>query len=270
MDDVTLDAALSLGFEVTGAAFFGDPASTTSMPVRERLDEIDSVGLNAEPNLEAIAALEPDIIFGWSLVIENSYDSLDEIASTVGLDFSPAPIDWKANLRKVAEILDRSERVEELISDYDARVEELRADLGGEPESVTVSIIDPRGETIAVYQPGSFSGSILTDVGLRLSPGEWENEDEQFDEVSFELVPEYDGDMLVVLGAFDPEDEEQSGLAEDFLSDPLVQRLEAVREGNVHTITGITWNNGSALTAGAVLDDIERFLREDGFIEETE
>jgi iron complex transport system substrate-binding protein len=80
---VVVDTALALGVEPVGAFNFG----TRGNFLDDRLPDDAEVLGGPTPNLEAIAALEPDLILDIDLNVEETYDELSRIAPTVAVPF---------------------------------------------------------------------------------------------------------------------------------------------------------------------------------------
>ena len=69
---------------------------------------MESVGQAFEPNLEEIAALEPDLI----VVLEQVYEELSQIAPTVGVRFGDSSGEWERYNRAYTEALGKDEEFE--------------------------------------------------------------------------------------------------------------------------------------------------------------
>jgi iron complex transport system substrate-binding protein len=109
-----------------------------------------------EMNFEQIAAFEPDLIIGMSSsMTRKTYDTLSQIAPTLFhtneyLDFG---VPWQVTTRTVGKALDRQDRAEEIVSDLEARVEEIR-EQHPEFQGTTVALVLP-GENGTFYPWGS-------------------------------------------------------------------------------------------------------------------
>jgi len=111
------------------------------------------------------------------------------------------------------------------------------------------------GET-RIYQKESFIGTVLEDAGLPRPPSQ-DVEEFAILNVSAELIPKMGGDVIFVT-VYGPEDETTK---QKIVSDPLWQKLEAVREGRVYEVSDDLWMLGIGYTAaGGVIDDLEKYL----------
>lgn len=81
LDTGELDAMVQLGIRPVGAAEYN--AAGLPQYLRDQVQGIEVVGTTAEPDLEAILALNPDLILSSKLRHEAIYDRLSAIAPTV-------------------------------------------------------------------------------------------------------------------------------------------------------------------------------------------
>jgi len=224
----------------------------------EEAEDVEIVGTGAEPNLEEIAALQPDLIIGFDWGAESNYEELSEIAPTVG--FPSDTFDWKDWLQRTAETLGAEEEAEEILRDYRERVEGIRAEVGGTP----VSFVDPGGGVLGIFGPPSSTGKVLEDAGLEVQPVPEDAEafrtpegEAFYGEVSLEYIPRLAGEHIFVKTAH-----LEDTTFEELIRNPLWQKLEAVREGRIHPVDGLDWTNHGPLGVNAMLDEIEAVLLE--------
>jgi len=166
LDTGELDAVLALGVTPVGAVRTDVSDALPAYIEDAGVDpaDIDDVGSIQEPDLEAIAALEPDVILTNRVRHEDIHDQLSAIAPTVYAEAVGET--WKENLQLAAEALGRAERAEELLAEYEERAAEVGEPFG-DPAATQVSIarfLD--GSAVRLYGEGSFIGSVLADVGF--------------------------------------------------------------------------------------------------------
>lgn len=219
---------------------------------RRELDAL-STGDATEPNVEAVAAQQPDLIVARSNYIEQIYNELSEIAPTIGL---PVILEWKKTFRFFARVVGRQKRAEEVLFAYEERVREVRAALGGREaaQSIEVSVVRGRtGGMLRLYVSDSFSGLILDEVGLSRPPSQDGTGGNR--EISLERTELADGDAIFAWTYSSDEAEALGELRED----PLWERLDAVRDDRAYFV-GSHWYGTGPLSANLVLDDLERYL----------
>lgn len=255
LDTGELDAVVSLGVTPVGAVTT-DVSTSLVEYLEPELADVAAVGTIGEPNLEAIAALRPDLILSNTVRHEDLYDELSAIGPTVlAGDVGDT---WKETLLLAGDALDERQQAERLIADYEARAAEVgRAVAGGDPGSVEVSVVRFLPGQIRLYTPQSFIGTVLADAGFARPASQTEGD--TFVEASAEQLAGADGDVVFTAVYGDPADTDQAAVT----GGPVWQNLGAVQRGDVHEVSDDTWMLGIGVTAAhLVLDDLEQVLGE--------
>ncbi|WP_197517454.1 ABC transporter substrate-binding protein [Microbacterium karelineae] len=229
----------------------------------DEVEQAEVVGTEIEPDLEAIAALQPDLILGSKLRHEALYDQLSQIAPTVFTE--TIGVAWKENVGTYAEALCLEDEGERIVADYQERAAEIgqALDTAGQGDT-EVSIIRFMPDQVRIYLTG-FPGSVIRDAGLeRPEPQrveDWEAS-EQLIEISEERIPEMDGDVIFEMVS--AEHYAQQGTQtideqiERWTSTDLWQGLSAVQAGDVVVVDESHWNLGGGIgAANALLADLE-------------
>jgi len=253
LDTGELDAVVSLGVTPVGAVTTDVSTSLVSY-LDDELAGTRAVGTIGEPDLEAIAALDPDLVLSNTVRHQELYAQLSRIAPTVMA--GDVGDSWKQTLLLAGDALDRREGAEQLIADYEQRAAEVGARVpGGDPAAVTASVVRFLPGQIRLYGRASFIGTVLDDAGLS-RPGSQQVE-ETFTEVSPEQISLADGDLVFTTTYGDPD----ATQAAEVTGGPLWERLDAVARGDVHEVPDDTWMLGIGVTAAhLVLDDLEAAL----------
>jgi iron complex transport system substrate-binding protein len=249
LDTGELDSALALGVTPVGAVTaFADGGFPSYL--EGRTDGIEVVGTIAEPNLEAILALDPDLILSSKLRHEAIYQQLSSIAPTVFTE--TVGVVWKENLLANGEALGLGAEAERLLADYDERLAGLRSALDELP---TVSIVRFLPGQVRIYLAGSFIGTIIEDAGLpRPAPQQADGFALFVDKEGVALM---DADVMFVTTYGPAED---TAVAE-FRRDPLWRSLGVVRRGDVHEVPDAYWMLGiGPIAANLVVDDLYAYL----------
>ncbi len=257
LDTGELDAVLALGVTPVGAVRTGVSDELPAYIEDAGVDRaaIANVGTIAEPALEQIAALEPDLILSNAVRHADIHDRLSAIAPTV---FAEAIGEtWEDNLRLAGEALNRSDEAEKLLTAYEERAVEVGA-LYGDPAATEVSMVRfLDGSAVRLYGEGSFIGDVLGDVGF--ARPQVQRTAETFVEVSPEQIGQADGD-LVFYAAYGGEGQAAAG---EITSGGLWQGLSAVQQGRAFEVGDDRWFLAiGPLGAGLVLDDLERFAQQ--------
>ncbi|WP_243290381.1 iron-siderophore ABC transporter substrate-binding protein [Bacillus sp. FJAT-47783] len=259
------EALLALGVKPVGAvqSWLGDPWYDH---IASDMEGVEVVGVEHEVNVEKIAELQPDLIIGNKLRQEAIYEQLSKIAPTVFSETLRG--EWQDNFKLYAQALNLEEKGEEVLANYNAHIEEVKAALGDKLDQ-EVSVVRFMAGKTRIYYTDSFSGVIFNELGFKRSEkqGELFKEDNKLGklavEVGKEQIPEMDGDILFYFTYAPPGDKEAVKTEEEWTKDPLWKNLEAVKNGNVHKVDDAIWNTaGGVLAANLMLDDLVEKLGE--------
>jgi iron complex transport system substrate-binding protein len=220
-----------IGATTSASAFGGELPDLLG----EESAEIESVGDTSSPSLEKIATLEPDLIFYNSAYDTLDLEELSGIAPTVAYDGIGFEFDIEGSLRFMAEMVNRREEAERIISDFDARVEEAASnlDLAGE----TFTVVEGSGESFFLLGSSLPISRMIERLGGEIVPEEVDGEPLEgiSGELSLEVVSEYvNSDSIIYMRYFDGEELQES--SEEFLNSPVWQSVPAVENGEVITL----------------------------------
>ncbi|MCA1319697.1 iron-siderophore ABC transporter substrate-binding protein [Bacillus tianshenii] len=250
------EALLAMGVKPVGAvqSWLGD---TWYDHIKSDMEGVEVVGTESAVNLEAIAALKPDLIIGNKLRQEDVYEQLNAIAPTVFAETLKG--DWKENFALYSKALNKEEEGKKVMDDFDSRVASMKEELGDKLEQ-EVSVIRFTAGNVRIYQKDSFSGIILDQLGF--ARPESQNVDSFMVEATKETIPLMDGDIMFHF-SYETGDGEATKVKDEWLKDPLFQNLEVVKAGDVHEVSDAVWNTaGGVLAANLMLDDIEKIILE--------
>ncbi|MES1021423.1 iron-siderophore ABC transporter substrate-binding protein [Gloeocapsa sp. BRSZ] len=256
-DEIILDAVLGLGLKPIATA---EPnvAGRRGRHLAGRVESLASLGTRSQINIEKIVQLHPDLIVGSSINSQN-YELFEKIAPTIKCDMKYAMGAWKGSLRNLGEILGRTKQVENILAQYQQKVQQLRKAIQEKPEKIEVSVSRfykgglPQFDTIF-----SFSGGILQEAGfsaphhqvkLAITP------DTAYVSVSLERLDLLDADVLFVM--LDPGSQDNF---DRYQKSPLWQKLSVVQKNRVYTVDSGYWYAGNILAANAILDDLFKYL----------
>lgn len=245
LEPVETDTAVALGVVPVGSAVLSVEAGVPAYLGAEA-QGIELVGTVPEPSLEAVAALQPDLILGTESRHSDLYDQLAAIAPTVFMATQTDP--WQENVLLVGRALGREDDAQGLLDAYDARCAQIREDYG---VSGTAQLLRPRDGIVSAYGPSSFAGSTLECVGFTTPEQDWGTD------ISVDLSPERVTEAaadLVVVSAADPADPSAV---------PAEVTLNAASFPDVRVVDQSSWISGVGPLGGqAVLDDVETFLQD--------
>jgi iron complex transport system substrate-binding protein len=251
LDTQELDVALSLGVTPVGAVRTDVGTELpTFLEGKVPAGSIAMVGTIQQPNLEAIAALRPDLILSSKVRHEALYPKLAKIAPTV---FAEKTGDaWKANLSLFGEALGKKAEAEQRLADYEARAKALGEQIGA--AKISLSLVRWLPGEIRLYSPRSFSGSVLADVGFQ-RPAFVNGTKEIAVNVSPEQIAKADADVIFTTTYGPPADTDKAKTAN------LWSQLTAVKADKAFEVSDDSWMLAIGPTgADLILADLQKHL----------
>lgn len=253
LDTGELDSVVALGVKPVGAV---EAVAGAGYPdyLAAQVEGVPKVGTIEQPNIEAIAALNPDLILSSKVRHEAIYDQLSRIAPTVFTE--EVGVTWKENFALHAEALGKADRGRELDAEYAEGVQRLRGALGERVTDTSVSVVRSVGDEVRIYLKGNFLGTILEDAGL---PRPESQDDPEFSATATpERIPDLDADVMF-LSRFGDDHRLLSRLT----GSRLWPRLGVVEEDRVFEVSDDLWFLGIGnLAARRVVADLQRLLVE--------
>lgn len=224
-----LDGALNLGVVPVGAArglgleVYGEYQLVAFPELAEQVEGIVDIGARQEPDLEAIAQLQPDLIFINAAAMEQeAYDALSQIAQVVVT--KGTGVNWKVDFLLIGHALGKAEQAQAILDQYHADADAIAQ--GWDGEAPTVSLVHSNGTRTRMMGVSSFAGSIVEDMGLERP------ESQAFYKTSEDISPELldlaDADWIFYSGQGDG-----VALIEEA---PLWPTLEGVAEGHANFV----------------------------------
>jgi iron complex transport system substrate-binding protein len=249
------EALLALGVKPVGApkSWLGDPWYDH---IAAQMDGVTNVGEESQPNLELIISLKPDLIIGNKLRHEEIYDELSAIAPTIYAETLRG--DWQSNFKLYADALGKTAEGEKVLGDYNGRIADLKTKLG-DKLSTKVSIVRFMAGDTRIYWKDTFSGVILSQVGLA-RPEAQDKDEFAARGVTKERIEEMDGDIMFYF-SYETGDGGATAVEESWTKDPLWQTLDVVKAGKVYKVSDAIWNTaGGVLAANLMIDDLYKYF----------
>lgn len=256
LDGPQLDACLAVGVVPVGAVTAFDGADFPAY-LGDLTEGIENIGTIGEPSLEKIINLNPDLILGSNMRNLEIHDTLLEIAPTV---FSEdVSSDWRGNFHLFTDALNKSAEAAKVSDEFDARLENFKAETESERDGWLISVARFRPEEVRLYMDPSFVGTILTAAGLKrpesqTGPGP---ERDIFTVISPEQIQLADGTHIFTCAYGDVSETS----AAEIVNSPLWGTLEAVRNDKVYWVDDEFWMVAVGfLAANKVVDDLFTYL----------
>lgn len=260
LDMACLDILDSLG---VGGRVVGSASTSLDYLQDYVTDEnIENLGTIKEADMEAVMACEPDVIFiGGRL--SSSYDALSEIAPVVYLS-TDTEIGVVESVRKnastISAIFGLEDQVDELMADFDERIETLAAFAEGKTAIIGMCT---SGSFNVLGNDGRCS-MIGREIGFE-NVGVDANADTSThgNEASFEYVVEKNPDYIFVMDRDAAIGTDGAQLAQDIMENELVQGTDAYKNGQlVYLEHPAVWYTaeGGVQALDLMLQDLENTL----------
>jgi iron complex transport system substrate-binding protein len=258
LSTMDLGNALALGSQpIATASDFNEGKSHFPPYLYPQAQGIPTVGSSAQPSLEKILSLKPDLIFGWwGSNPEAINPLLTRIAPTVVYNWEE--YSWKDIFNLTAQLLGKEQEAQAVWQHYQTRIQDLKTALGNRYQDKKISFVYFYFGQIGTVVNNSFAGSILKDAGLQRPPAQDRDiEPDGYTEFSLEEIDWVDGDVLFV-ASFTDDDRK---MLKQLQQNPLWRTLNAVQQQQVYFVSGVTWLWGpDMIGAEAVIDDLFKYL----------
>ena len=168
---------------------------------QEALGDATPIVMQGEIDIEAIAAMEPDLIVGqWSGMTEREYTLLSQIAPTL----PPAPgagdygMSWQDMLLRLGQATGRADRAQNIIADSEQRLAALRA---AHPSWQGATAVMVWAGTTGAYTDRDIRGKFLLDLGFVMPEAirSYSGLNQSYFKVSDEALEAIDADALIWL-----------------------------------------------------------------------
>ncbi|GAA5030727.1 ABC transporter substrate-binding protein [Microbacterium fluvii] len=267
LSEPTLDAALALGIEPIGTVS-GRGQSTVPNYLADLAGDIPILGGVAQPNYEAIGAVDPDLILVDGTSINNNppvIEALRHIAPVVYTGYAGGP--WRDNFLLVADALNLADEGAQVVADYEAHVADAAAALTGYADD-TFSIVRWQGTSASVILKELPPGQALVDLGLQRPADQDRTGRGHSEPVSLENLETIDADHIFfgTLGGSSVDNRAAGGSAgiEDAAAAlaeaetvPGFTDLQAYRDDAIILVDGSAWTStGGPLLMNRIIDDV--------------
>ncbi|WP_261665144.1 ABC transporter substrate-binding protein [Deinococcus sp. Marseille-Q6407] len=229
-----LDMLAALGVKPVGGAL-GNTGAERGAPayLQQYLDGVADVGTRAQPSLEAISALKPDLILADSKIQASVLPALRNIAQVQDYNNRSASYDdVMEQLRSVGKLTGRQTQAQAELDRQARLLEDTRAAAAPDAPAVLAAVATP--EAFLVHSSQSFAGSLFQKLG-RSYVAQAKDGDVIY-EVSLEGLAALNPPSLVLMNAQD-----QTPITVKWASNPLWQGLDAVKAQRVYEVDRDLW-----------------------------
>ena len=240
----------------------GMPLKTLPAYLKDLPASIQPTGSMVEPDIEAIAALEPDLIIASGRTIKY-LDQLKEIAPTVIFSVDQKDY-WNSvskNIRLVASLFGKEaeSKAEEEIKSLEASIKKV-ADVNEKSTNKTLTLMLNEGKMSAF---GADSRFAFLYQSLKFKATDAKIEDSKHgQEMSFEGVKEINPDTIILLNRTLAIGGDNSN-ADTILNNALFKETNAVKNNRVIQLTSDLWylSGGGLQSTKLMIEDVQKLLQ---------
>ncbi|BAU94769.1 iron(III) dicitrate ABC transporter permease [Corynebacterium suranareeae] len=247
-----LDLALALDLEPVGSTYWGGAGGIQEYLQDSVPSTMEVVGNDDEPNFEAIAKLQPDLIIGDE-ELEPNLEKFEAIApvATINSRDDNGSNSWRDQLNALAELTGTQEKAASVIAAADESVAALDSKITSSGQSTMLLRI--REEQVRQYLPDSFVGAGVPQrlQNINLVESAVPSENGQWSVIPPENIGLLDADRIIAF--IDSPQALQNAQA-----NPLWSQLPAVKNGQLCTSENLTpWILTGPAAAEIVTSDLE-------------
>jgi iron complex transport system substrate-binding protein len=216
---------------------------------KKQLAELTDAGTRQAPNLETLAAAEPDLILANDS-LGDLYPKLSKIAPTVIT--AGNGINWKRDLLLVGDAVGKGQAARKLLDGIVADAEEKGAAIKGDP---AVSMVRFTPDRTRMFGVSSFTGSIAVDMGL--SRPKSQRFKAISEDVGAESIDIADGDWIF----YSVQGDASKTDAASVVAGPLWKSMKAVGAGHAVKVDDDPWYlNAGPSAARLVISELAENL----------
>lgn len=249
------ETLLELGIQPVGAvkSWIGNPWYDH---IKDRMNGVQVVGDETQPNMELIASLKPDLILGTKVRQEKIYDQLTAIAPTVFTEnLGDSMLE---NFELYTKALNKEAEGKAVLDQFNKLIADTKAKLGDKTK-LQISMARFQPDKVRVYLKQNFAGVVLEKLGF--ARPESQNKKEFTLDIVKEQLPMLDGDVLFYFTSDRDGATAATDLAKSWFKDPLAQNMNVVKSNRIFNVDEAIWNSaGGMMAAKLLVKDIEKIV----------
>ncbi len=248
LSELDLDSAIALGIVPAGSTYVRGQSNFQPY-LAQQTQQVASVGNFGQPSMEAILALQPDLIIAGSMIDTQLLNQLNQIAPTA-VSFARGE-SWKSSFKRVAEILNRQESADKALAAYAQNIQQAKAKLADQQgQAVSVTRWTANGP-IYMYKD-SFASQVLSDLGLARPAQQQQAGASHSAPISRERYDQIDAGWIIIGSSLPPE--QQLNELNKF---PEFKRLQAVKNNQYFAVDASMWTGvGGPNAANQAVADV--------------
>lgn len=211
------------------------------------------IGTLFEPNYEAVAGLQPDLVFIGPRT-QRSYATMQRIAPTFDASLHSQQLlqAFVEQTRTLGKVFNKQTKVDALLTKVEGKMAEVKTRAA---KAGKVLLVMASGGKLTVFGAGSRYGWLFSELGLQSAVDSLGNSPHG-EPISFEYIQRLNPERILVL------DRDaaigRQGSAQTLFDNPLVAKLSASKNRQITYLDGFAWYTvGSGLQAvNTILDQL--------------
>lgn len=243
---------LALGIQPVGSVIGGDVKDFLPH-VADQLKGTQKLGVVTDPDMEALLALQPDVIY-----IDKEYSSKDlakfeQIAPTIVIDMDQGT--WQDQLKEIATHVGLEKKADTFIADYDTKAAQvstlIHSRLGADAKVMAIRMTPKELRVMSTVRP--LGPIMFEDLKLQMADGiDKISKDEPYQVISKEVLPDFNADAIFVI--ISKGNDAQTNF-DELEKNPLWLNLKAVKNKHMYVLDGQKWLDYSSLGQQMALED---------------
>lgn len=248
---------LALGIQPAGSVIGGDVKDFLPH-VSDRLKGTTQLGVVTDPDMEALLALQPDVIY-----IDKEYSGKDiakfeQIAPTIVLDMDQGT--WQDQLKEISTHVGLEKEAATFIAQYDTKAAQVSTlihnKLGTDAKVMAIRMTLKELRVMSTVRP--LGPIMFEDLKLKMANGlDQLSKAEPYEVISKEVLPDFDADAIFVI--ISKGNNAQTNF-DELEKNPLWLNLKAVKNKHVYVLDGQKWLDYSSLGQQMALEDAEQLF----------
>lgn len=229
---VTLSVAITELYNALGLELAGVPSTQSQLP--EAYADIQRIGTSHQPDLEKIAALQPDTILSPASIKE----SIDKMFKPSGLPAAYLPVDsldeLKASTVALGRLYGKEAKAQEVLQAFAKEEAEILESVEGKP-APKVMFLFGSTEYLMLMNEDTFAGSLAKNLGASNVVSDTLKSSETYVPFNMESVVQANPDVILLVAHGDA-DAVAKKFEEDVKKNGAWEKLQAFKNGKMQPL----------------------------------
>lgn len=248
---------LALGIQPAGSVVGGDVKDFLPH-VADQLKGTEKLGVVTDPDMEALLALQPDVIYIDEVYSGKDLAKFEQIAPTIMINMDEGT--WQDHLKEVSTHVGLEKEADAFIAQYDTKAEQVSTlvhdQLGADAKVMAIRMTPKELRVMSTARP--LGPIMFEDLKLKMADGvDKISKDEPYEVISKEVLPDFDADAIFVIVS--KGNDAQTNFYE-LEKNPVWLNLKAVKNKHVYILDGQKWLDYSSLGQSMALDDAQQLF----------